>query len=75
MPIWKSSSPAQTAEYKQGPVQLAKRTLPVNYSRMSSNRIRLILFDVGGVLIELSGLAMFLSWLENRMTTEQLYTF
>jgi putative hydrolase of the HAD superfamily len=40
-----------------------------------SNSIRLILFDVGGVLIELSGLAMFLSWLENRMTVEQVYTF
>lgn len=42
---------------------------------MSSNHIRLILFDVGGVLIELSGIPMFLRWVENRITVEQMYTF
>lgn len=36
------------------------------------NEIRLILFDVGGVLIELSGLAMLLSWLGHRLTAEQV---
>jgi len=41
---------------------------------MASASIRLILFDVGGVLIELSGLTILLNWLENRLTTEQVYT-
>jgi putative hydrolase of the HAD superfamily len=42
-------------------------------SSQQSN-IRLILFDVGGVLVELSGLAMLLSWLGNRITADELYT-
>ncbi len=37
-------------------------------------KIRVVLFDVGGVLIELSGLAVMLSWLQNRVTPEQVYT-
>jgi len=36
--------------------------------------LRLILFDIGGVLIELSGLPVLLHWLENRLTTEQVYS-
>lgn len=36
--------------------------------------IRVILFDVGGVLVELSGLAILLSWLEHRVTAEQIRT-
>ena len=35
------------------------------------NEIRVVLFDVGGVLVELSGLAMLLSWVEHRLTPEQ----
>ena len=35
---------------------------------------RVVLFDIGGVLIELSGLSKMLSWLENRVTVEQVYT-
>ena len=43
---------------------------------MSSERpeIRVVLFDVGGVLVELSGLAVMLSWLNNRVTAEEVYT-
>src|SRR5215831_10789358 len=40
-----------------------------------SDNIRVVLFDVGGVLVELSGLALLQSWLGNRMTEEQMYTF
>ncbi len=36
--------------------------------------IRVVLFDIGGGLIELSGLSKMLSWLENRVTVEQVYT-
>ena len=36
------------------------------------NEIRVVLFDVGGVLVELSGLAVLLSWLGNRVTAEQV---
>ena len=35
------------------------------------NEIRVVLFDVGGVLVELSGLTMLLSWVEHRLTPEQ----
>ena len=38
------------------------------------NEIRVVLFDVGGVLVELSGLAMLLSWLGHRVTAEQVRT-
>jgi len=42
--------------------------------RSERNEIRLVLFDVGGVLVELSGLAMMLSWLGHRLTAEQTRT-
>jgi HAD superfamily hydrolase (TIGR01509 family) len=35
--------------------------------------IRIILFDVGGVLVELSGVSTLLGWLGNRYTTEDLW--
>ena len=35
----------------------------------------MVLFDVGGVLVELSGLAILLSWLGHRVTAEQVRTF
>jgi glucose-1-phosphatase len=38
------------------------------------NDIRVILFDVGGVLVELSGLATLLSWLGHSVTAEQART-
>jgi glucose-1-phosphatase len=36
------------------------------------NKIRVVLFDVGGVLVELSGLAVLLSWLGHRFSAEQI---
>ena len=42
--------------------------------RSQPNEIRVVLFDVGGVLVELSGLAMLLSWLGHRVTAEQVRT-
>jgi putative hydrolase of the HAD superfamily len=42
--------------------------------RSERNEIRVVLFDVGGVLVELSGLAMLLSWLGPRVTAEQART-
>ena len=42
--------------------------------RSQGNKIRIVLFDVGGVLVELSGLAMLLSWLRHRVTAEQART-
>lgn len=38
------------------------------------NAIRVVLFDVGGVLAELSGLPKLLSWLGGRVTAEQAVT-
>ena len=42
--------------------------------RSQRNEIRVILFEVGGVLVELSGLAKLLSWLGHRVTAEQART-
>lgn len=42
--------------------------------RFHRNEIRVVLFDVGGVLVELSGLAILLSWLGHRVTAEQVRT-
>jgi putative hydrolase of the HAD superfamily len=42
--------------------------------RSQRNEIRVVLFDVGVVLVELSGLAMLLSWLGHRVTAEQVRT-
>ena len=42
--------------------------------RSEGNKIRVILFDVGGVLVELSGLAMLLSWLGHGVTAEHART-
>lgn len=50
------------------------KTLWVMTIRPQRNKIRIVLFDVGGVLVELSGLAMLLSWLGHRVTAEQVRT-
>jgi FMN phosphatase YigB (HAD superfamily) len=44
-------------------------------SRMStaSPRLRVILFDVGGVLVEPSGVATMLSWMNHRVSAEELW--
>jgi len=42
--------------------------------RLQRSEIRVVLFDVGGVLVELSGLARLLSWLGHRVTAEQVRT-
>ena len=40
---------------------------------MSYNRqIRVVLFDIGGVLVELSGVPAMLAWMENRVSREEL---
>jgi len=43
--------------------------------RSHQNEIRVVLFDVGVVLVELSGLTMLLSWLRPRLTSEQVRAF
>jgi glucose-1-phosphatase len=43
--------------------------------KFQQNKVRVVLFDVGGVLVELSGLAMLLSWLGHRLTGEEVRTF
>jgi glucose-1-phosphatase len=35
--------------------------------------IQVVLFDVGGVLVELSGVATLLDWLDHRMTAQELW--
>jgi glucose-1-phosphatase len=42
--------------------------------RSQRNETRLVLFDVGGALVELSGLASLLLWLGHRVTAEQART-
>jgi glucose-1-phosphatase len=38
-----------------------------------SDRIRVVLFDVGGVLVELSGVPTMLAWMGHRVTPEELW--
>ncbi len=38
-----------------------------------STPIRIILFDLGGVLVELTGVSMLLAWIGNRLTPEKLW--
>src|SRR5262245_42877132 len=38
-----------------------------------SNNIRIVLFDVGGVLVELSGLSLLQSWLGSHVGEEEIY--
>jgi len=40
---------------------------------MNSSQLRVILFDLGGVLVELAGVPRLLSWIGNRMTPEELW--
>jgi putative hydrolase of the HAD superfamily len=40
---------------------------------LSADNIRLLLFDVGGVLVELKGVAVILDWLDNAITTDELW--
>jgi hypothetical protein len=37
------------------------------------NKIRVVLFDVGGVLVEPSGVATMLAWMRNSVSAEQLW--
>jgi putative hydrolase of the HAD superfamily len=39
----------------------------------ASDSIRVVLFDLGGVLVDLSGVPSMLAWLNNRMTDEELF--
>lgn len=41
--------------------------------RASAADVRVLLFDVGGVLVELRGVEIILGWLGNRLTAEQLW--
>jgi len=40
---------------------------------IASADIRLLLFDVGGVLVELGGVEVILAWLGNRLTADELW--
>jgi glucose-1-phosphatase len=37
------------------------------------NQIRVVLFDLGGVLVELAGVPTMLGWLDNRVSAEELW--
>jgi glucose-1-phosphatase len=42
-------------------------------AKPKATAIRVILFDVGGVLVEVTGIAAILEWLEHRMTAEDIW--
>jgi hypothetical protein len=39
---------------------------------VQKSQIRIVLFDVGGVLVELSGVPTMLAWIGNRVSHEEL---
>jgi putative hydrolase of the HAD superfamily len=41
--------------------------------RSPANEIEVVLFDIGGVLVELAGVSTMLSWLNNRLCLEDLW--
>jgi putative hydrolase of the HAD superfamily len=47
--------------------------LDVAATRTSSADIRVLLFDVGGVLVELGGVEVILEWLGNRISADELW--
>ncbi len=49
---------------------MSKHEIPFN---APAPDIRVVLFDVGGVLVELSGVAVMLEWLGQTMTTEEMW--
>src|ERR1700722_9742912 len=42
-------------------------------TRSAPGEIRVLLFDVGGVLVQLSGVDVMLDWLGNRISAEELW--
>jgi putative hydrolase of the HAD superfamily len=40
---------------------------------VQGNQIRIVLFDVGGVLVELTGVPTMLAWMDNRVSREELW--
>jgi glucose-1-phosphatase len=40
----------------------------------SAEQIQVVLFDLGGVLVELTGVPTMLGWLENKITADELWT-
>jgi glucose-1-phosphatase len=48
------------------------RTSSAGRDRATTN-IRVLLFDAGGVLVQLSGIATLLGWLDDKITTDELW--
>lgn len=46
----------------------------MNLRDSSSNSIRVVLFDIGGVLVEPSGVTTMLAWMRNAVSEEELWT-
>lgn len=44
-------------------------------SKPPTDDVRVVLFDLGGVLVQLSGVTTILGWIENRMSPEELWRF
>jgi len=44
----------------------------VKYRKVQTHQIRVVLFDLGGVLVELSGIPTMLAWMQNRVSAEEL---
>jgi glucose-1-phosphatase len=44
-------------------------------SRAASSDIRIILFDVGGVLVEVTGIDVILEWVEHRLSAQDVWRF
>src|ERR1043165_9118204 len=47
--------------------------MTINDASPAAQPIAVVLFDVGGVLVELDGVHQMLTWLEHRLTIEELW--
>lgn len=53
----------------------ATSTTGSDASGPASSDIRIILFDVGGVLVEVTGIEVILGWIEHRLSAEDVWRF
>src|SRR5690349_12965448 len=55
------------------PREARLRSTPAREAHAGARDIEVVLFDVGGVLLEVHGIAVLMEWLEHRVTPEEVW--